>query len=247
MNACPSSLTTARAPADSDHIRLVGPAVRQHSDKAFHISIVGEIGPDKPASLATVKDHLACASAQRAERIHLHVDSGGGNIHEALAIFSALRAYPGTITASAHGECSSAATIIFLAGDFRAMAADTRMLIHGARVGRGDLAESYFTACTFRDHAQRLETLDGHMLDILSMRSGYHREAFATELLTETQLSAEVALSMGLVHEIESREPHCNPDWPNLVRNAAERPSVPAQYLTASYLHACRAAPLRIS
>jgi ATP-dependent protease ClpP protease subunit len=240
-----SSLTTARAP-EREHIRLVGPAGRPQADNAFCISIVGEIGPDKPASRASVVASLALAAEQRAQRIHLHVDSGGGNIHEALAIFSALRSYPGTVTAFAQSECSSAALLIFLAADHRVATADVKILIHGARVGRGDLAESYFTACTFRDHAQRLETLDAHMLDILTMRSGYHREAFATELLTETQLSAEVALGWGIVHEIQGREPHCDPRWPDVVAEAGGKLPVPPQYLTSSFLRACRSAPPRM-
>jgi ATP-dependent protease ClpP protease subunit len=238
------SLTTARAPPERE-LRLVGPAVRPQFE-GYCISILGEIGPDKRASLATVKKHLACASAQRAERIHLHVNSGGGNIHEALAIFSAVRSFPGGVTAFADRDCSSAALLIFLAADHRVATADTKILIHGARVGRGDLAESYFTACTFSDHAQRLETLDAHMLDILTMRSGYHREAFAAELLTETQLSAEVALGWGLVHEVEGREPRCDPGWPDVVAEAGGQLPVPPQYLTSNYLAACRAAPPRM-
>jgi ATP-dependent protease ClpP protease subunit len=171
------------------------------------------------------------------------VNSGGGQLEEAFSIFGELRAYPGTVTAFADHDCSSAALLIFLAGDYRVATADTKMLIHGARIGRNDLAEPYFTAGDFQRHAERLQVLNTRILDILTMRSGYHREAFENELLTETQLSAEVALGWGIVHEIEGRAPRCNPDWPDLVRNAAERPSVPAQYLTANYLHACRAAP----
>ena len=88
-----SSLPTARAPPNAS-FGSSGRRSASIADNGFCISINGPIGPDERVSLAMIKDHLACASAQRVERIHLHVDSGGGNIHEALAIFSALRAYP---------------------------------------------------------------------------------------------------------------------------------------------------------
>jgi hypothetical protein len=84
------------------------------------------------------------------------------------------------------------------------------------------------------------------MLDILEMRSGYHREAFATELLTETQLSAEVALGWGLIHEIENRQPRCDVHWPAVVAASDGQLPVPPQYLTSNYLRACRAAPPRM-
>ena len=44
------------------------------------------------------------------------------------------------------------------------------------------LAEPYFTAIDFRRHAERLEATNARVIDLLAMRTGHCREAFASEL-----------------------------------------------------------------
>src|SRR3954469_19345475 len=80
-------------------------------------------------------------------------------------------------------------------------------------------------------------------LPILVARTGYSREAFANEILTEDPLPEQVALEWGIVHEIEGQEPACDPRWPDIVAKAGPKPLAPARLLSANFLAACRAAP----
>jgi ATP-dependent protease ClpP protease subunit len=244
MTAPPaSSLTTARAP--ERELRLVGPAIRSQFDNAFHISVRGEISSKGPASISMVTDCLLLAAEQRATRVHVTIDSNGGNVDQAIGIYHALRSFPAVITSFASGSCCSSALLVFIAGDHRAMAVGTRVLAHAARVNRADLPEASLTATDFRRHADHLEVLDSRLLDLLTTRTGYRRQAFENEFRTEETLPEEIILAWGVAHEIEGRAPRCDPRWPDVVAEAGGKLPVPSQYLTSSFLRACRSAPPR--
>jgi ATP-dependent protease ClpP protease subunit len=168
-------------------------------DASHQIVLHGEIGREKSVSLAIVTYRLAFARAQHAQRIHLMIDSIGGKVDEAFAIYTALRSYPGALSAVAHGFCCSAAVIVLLAADHRVLKRGTKVLLHGAR---------RMNAADCRRHVESVEATNARMLDLFAMRTGSPRDLFATEILTEEDLAEEAALAWGLVHEIEERE------WP---------------------------------
>src|SRR3954466_8645097 len=162
-----------------------------------NIPLIGSIG-DVGASLANVLDRLSLARQQQAQRIRLTINSEGGKVDQALSIFAALRTYPGTITAIAQGSCCSAAMVVFLAADRRVIRPGTHMLIHRVGIDKEDIPEQRLNAEAFRRHAGSLEETDARILDLLVARTGYSREAFANEILTEDSLPEEMALAWGI-------------------------------------------------
>ena len=76
---------------------------------------------------ATVKRLLASGSN---EPITLHINSPGGNVTDALAIFNNLHAYAGNVTAFVDGLAASSATLVMLAADEVVMAAHSRASKH---------------------------------------------------------------------------------------------------------------------
>src|SRR5690606_6687884 len=74
--------------------------------------------------------------------VTLHINSPGGSVLDALAIYSILRAHNGTVTAVVDGLCASAATIVMLAADEVVMAQHSLLMVHNPwTVSAGDAGE----------------------------------------------------------------------------------------------------------
>lgn len=71
------------------------------------------------------------------ETVTIYLNSGGGDVTQAFAIYNAIRAMKSMVRIVAWGECSSAASLIFQAGDDRLMAPDVEFMIHIGEEGYG--------------------------------------------------------------------------------------------------------------
>lgn len=79
-------------------------------------------------------------SASPDDAIHIYINSGGGRVSTALQFLRVMADCPGEITCSIEGECMSAATIIFLAGDYLEVTPNAMFMIHnysGGSFGKG--------------------------------------------------------------------------------------------------------------
>jgi ATP-dependent protease ClpP protease subunit len=68
-----------------------------------------------------------------ATAIHLHVNSPGGFVWDAVSIYEALRSHPAKVTTHIDGLAGSAASFVALAGDTIEIARAGRMMIHDAQ------------------------------------------------------------------------------------------------------------------
>jgi ATP-dependent protease ClpP protease subunit len=88
---------------------------------AVRVNVFGDIAPaliqHVYATLGQAKVHLPAGPAKR--QIELFINSGGGDVGSALSCYNLLRASGLYIVSFNIGECSSAANVIFLAGDER--------------------------------------------------------------------------------------------------------------------------------
>jgi ATP-dependent protease ClpP protease subunit len=64
------------------------------------------------------------------EEMHVYINSLGGKLHEALAIFNGLTQHQAHIHTHVEGIAASAASVIFMAGDTRHMPANTLLMVH---------------------------------------------------------------------------------------------------------------------
>ena len=88
-----------------------------NSTNSADIYIYGEISSQKwDDSDVTAKDFVEDLNKAKNKNVTVHINSSGGDVFQALAIYNSLKNYEGQVTISVEGVCASAATIIACAG-----------------------------------------------------------------------------------------------------------------------------------
>lgn len=141
-----------------------------------------------------------------AVRIEIEIDSIGGNAQEAIAIYEGLVKHPARVTVTAGKECSSAATIILMAGDRREAYPYSKLLVHGVAIepnkALGATGGGRWTAGKFRTIADVADATDRRLIDIYVERTRAPRAFFERELRTEQFLPLATAERMGVIHSL---------------------------------------------
>jgi len=128
--------------------------------------------------------------------IDLRLNSPGGSVFDAVAIFNALTRHSGAITVWIDGIAASAASYIAMAGDEIVMPENAFLMIHdpsGIVMG---------TAADMREMAATMEKIAGSMVRGYAGRSGRSEEEIATLMAAETWFDAQDALAAGLATRI---------------------------------------------
>lgn len=172
---------------------------------------------------ATVKRLLASGSN---EPITLHINSPGGNVTDALAIFNNLRGYAGNVTAFVDGLAASSATLVMLAADEVVMAAHSLIMVHNPwTVAMGDASE-------MRRSADTLDKAAGEMITLYAERTGQGAEAITAIMEAETWYNAEEAVAAGFAQRVEASEqdkPRMSAVAMAYLANITKRPEAAAQ------------------
>lgn len=124
--------------------------------------------------------------------IDLRLNSPGGSVFDAVAIYNALQRHDGTITAWIDGVAASAASYVAMAGDEIVMPENAFLMIHdpsGLVMG---------TAADMREMADTMDKIAGGMIRGYATRSGRTEEEIAALMAAETWFDAEAALEAGL-------------------------------------------------
>lgn len=80
----------------------------------------------------TASDFVDAFTAITAPQIELHVNSPGGEVYEGIAIHTAIKTHPSTVTAYIDGLAASAASFIVTAADTVLIAKNAEIMIHDA-------------------------------------------------------------------------------------------------------------------
>ncbi|MGX1107841.1 MULTISPECIES: ATP-dependent Clp protease proteolytic subunit [Bradyrhizobium] len=203
----------------------------------LQLDLIGQVGPDKPISLAGIQRRLATDFCH----LHIRIMSTGGNSDEGLRIYEYLRALPQPISVIARGQCYSAALDVLAAGSYRLATSDCVLLLHPTSRSRDSLPERV-TSDSLNRAAMDLAKTDGRIVDLLHARTGFDRDFFATEILTEDPLSVAQALVCGLVHEVEGLSEQVDPNWPEIIKSLPTGLHIAPRLRTANYLAACATA-----
>lgn len=124
--------------------------------------------------------------------IDLRLNSPGGSVFDAVAIYNALTRHAGTITVWIDGIAASAASYIAMAGDEIVMPENAFLMIHdpsGIVMG---------TATDMRDMAGTLDKIAASMTRGYAAKSGKPEDEIAALLSAETWFDAKDALEAGL-------------------------------------------------
>jgi ATP-dependent protease ClpP protease subunit len=130
-----------------------------------------------------------------AKSILLHLNSGGGNLFEGLAIYASLKNHPASVTVQIEGSAASAASIIAMAGDRVLMSRGSMMMIHepsGISMG---------PASVHAKTAEFLNKVADNMASLYADRAG-KRINWRARMQAETWYSDQEAVDAGLADEV---------------------------------------------
>ncbi len=130
----------------------------------------------------------------------VHINSPGGSVTDALAIYSILRKHPGRVTAIVDGLCASAATLVALAADEIVMAEHSLLMVHNPwTVASGDAEQMRKTADT-------LDVASREMAALYTERTGVSAEKIAAIMSAETWFNSYEAVDAGFAHRVDNGE-----------------------------------------
>lgn len=128
--------------------------------------------------------------------LNVYINSPGGDLIDAIAIFNAIKRYEGETTAYVDGVAASAASYICMAFDKVVMPKNTVMMIHDP------IATAFGNADYMRETADLLDKFKNSIVAGYSDKSGKPYEEIAAMLNAETWLGAEEAVFFGFADEM---------------------------------------------
>jgi ATP-dependent Clp protease protease subunit len=158
------------------------------------IYILDEIG----AFGVTAKTFIQDLRALGSKAVTLHVNSPGGDMFEAFAIFNALDGHAGHVTAVIEGVAASAASYIIMAAERIVMPANAMVMIHDPASWSAGGADDHRIAATV------LENVRMSMVAAYVAGTGLSEERVTALMAAETWMTADEALALGFADEVRA-------------------------------------------
>ena len=130
------------------------------------------------------------------KKINLRINSVGGDVFEALAIYNYLKSHKAKIHVYIDGLAASAASVVAMSGKKITMPSNAMMMIHNPSGG------VYGNAEDMRDTAEVLDKIRDSIANVYILRTGLDREKINSMMDAETWLSAQEAKDMNFCDEI---------------------------------------------
>ncbi len=149
----------------------------------------------------TSNDFAAALEALNGKSITLRINSPGGDVFEAQAIYNLLKSYKGKISAHIDGICASAATLVACAAEKITMPTNSLFMIHNPACFLMDGYE----AGDLRKTADMLDSVKDCILNVyLAKTKGKVSEKAIRKMMDEeTWMTSEEALAHGFVDEVD--------------------------------------------
>lgn len=177
--------------------------IRDPQQNSAAIYIFGDIVSDRwfeeETSPTSFRKEIEDLAAQGVNQIDVHVDSYGGSVSAAWAIYNVLKDFPGTVNSYADGFVASAAVYPFLAGKNRKANPMSAFFLHQAWISAAGNADE------LRKAATDIEKFNAIGLEAFAA-VGIDRERVLQLEKDETWLSAAEAYDLGLATEIINRK-----------------------------------------
>lgn len=149
----------------------------------------------------TAKDFAAALSAVSAPSVTFRINSYGGEVIEALAIYDLIRASEKNFTAEVFGICGSAATLIALACERVELAENATWMVHEMKCG------VYGTVADFDKMRETMETLRDKVYSIYEAKTGKDRATLEEACSFDHYMTAAEALEFGFIDGILAAVP----------------------------------------
>lgn len=172
---------------------MTAPIHLKAKDDSLELLLYGEIGfgPLSAAAVAKVLD-----ANKSAPVIRVRINSPGGDAFDGIAIHNLLAKHSARVEVDIDGQASSAASLVAMAGDVVRIASNSLMMIHEAHGGAGG------TAAQLAADAAALVKLNEGAARMYAARTGKTPEAIASLMSTDSWLTAEEAVELGLADEV---------------------------------------------
>ena len=148
----------------------------------------------------------------------VRINSGGGDVFAAHAIYNQLKTYTGNVTIRIDGIAASAATIITMAGDKVIMPSNSMMMIHNPML----VLSGYYNASECEKMAKDLEIIKASIIAAYRKKCKIDDEMLSKLMDEETWMGASEALAYGFIDEIGDCEIDTAIDGKFLVVNSVK-------------------------
>ena len=128
----------------------------------------------------------------------MHINSYGGEVAEGLAIYNALRRHSAKIRTTCDGFACSIASVVFMAGDERAMSDASLLMIHNAWTSAYGA-----NAADLRKLADDMDTITQASKNAYMSRVSIDEEKLSELMDAESWILPADAVEMGFATEIE--------------------------------------------
>ncbi len=127
------------------------------------------------------------------DEITVRINSGGGDIFAAMAIYTRLKDHAANVAVKIDGWCASAATIIAMAGDSIEIPTGGTFMIHDPAAGM----LGYYTADELKKVAGELETIKQSIVNCYMTVTDKSEEEIKSLMSVETYFTGEEAVNAG--------------------------------------------------
>lgn len=142
------------------------------------------------------RDFIQSLEGMKQSKIIIRINSPGGDVFSANAIFNAIKAHPSKPITRIESIAASAASYIAMAGSQKQAYKNTMLMIHEPMTGMcGNQYEH-------REVADILEQISGQMIDMYADNTNVGKREIKDMLKAETWMTAKVAKEKGFVDTI---------------------------------------------
>lgn len=135
------------------------------------------------------------------DEINVYINSYGGEVAEALAIYTALKRHSAKVHTFCDGFACSAATIIFCAGELRTMSSLGLMMIHNCMSYLG-----YANSEEMRKAAEDNDKINQSSIEAYKKVSSLSEEEIKEMMNNETWLTAQECIDYGFATDIDDED-----------------------------------------
>ncbi|EJS72907.1 head maturation protease, ClpP-related [Bacillus cereus] len=185
-------MTVMEIPKIKNRFEVLNSANTEETDLYMYGSISAYSWYDGISS-SKVREQLKNITAKT---INVHINSGGGDVFESIAISNLLKNHSANIVVHIDGLAASGASVIAMAADKIVMPKNTMMMIHKAWTYAAGNAEG------LRKVADRLDKIDNAVTESYTSRFVGEKSELETLLAEETWLTAEECKTFGFCDEI---------------------------------------------
>lgn len=142
------------------------------------------------------KDFVAELGKVQSKSLNVEINSPGGDVFAALAIYNALKLSGKEVIVKVMGVAASAASLIAMAGDKVVMPKNAFLMIHNPwsfAMGNAD---------ELREQADTLDKIGASLKATYALKTGMDEEQLEAMLAKDTWMSADEALEMGFADEV---------------------------------------------